>query len=132
MSFSISVTVNTSELEAIIQRCGSYPSEVGNDIGNKILTESKILCPVDTSNLVNSAKLDFPGGKVLARISYEPKYGLYQELGFHHWRSGKFIQNSFLLPAVDHFAKDFLAPGTWTPIFLGGKGGIGGVTYERS
>lgn len=34
-------------------------------------------------------------------------YGFYQEVGFHHWKSGKFIINPFLRPAFEIGKKKF-------------------------
>jgi len=35
-------------------------------------------------------------------------YGIYQEMGFHHWRSGQFIQNPFMVPAVEQVRGGFV------------------------
>jgi hypothetical protein len=117
MGFSINVTVDTTSLENIIGKLESYPPEVGKKIGGQIASEARALAPVDTSALVNSISEEYPGGNVLARINVFQDYGLYQELGFHHYRSGQFIQNPFLIPAVEHWASEFLSPTTWVPIF---------------
>lgn len=38
----------------------------------------------------------------------EPPYGVYQERGFHHWKSGQFIQNAALVPAFEQVAPEFV------------------------
>ena len=103
MSFSISVHVDTSGLERIAAALNTYPPQVGKYIGGQVAAEARIL----------------------ARINVFQFYGLYQELGFHHYRSGKFIQNAFLNPAVQHWAGQFLSASTWAPMFYGGAGGFG-------
>ena len=117
MSFSISVTIDTAGLERIAAKLDTYPSEVGKHVGGQVTAEARALAPVDTSALRNSIQDEYPGGNILARINVWQYYGLYQELGFHHWRSGAFIQNPFLVPAVEHWAGYFLSPSTWMPIF---------------
>jgi hypothetical protein len=117
MSFSISVTIDTAGLEAIAAKLDSYPPIVGKKIGGQVASEARILAPYDTGALKDSIQEEYPGGNILARINVFQDYGIYQELGFHHWRSGQFIQNAFLVPAVEHWAGEFLSPATWAPIF---------------
>ena len=117
MSFSISISVDTAGLEKIAAKLDSYPPEVGKKIGGQVASEAKVLAPVDTGALINSIKEEYPGGNILARINVWQNYAIYQELGFHHYRSGQFIQNAFLVPAVEHWAGEFLSPSTWMPIF---------------
>jgi hypothetical protein len=117
MGFSINVYVDTAGLEKIAAKLDTYPPMVGRRIGGQVTAEARILAPVDTGALRNSIKDEYPGMPILARINVWQYYGLFQELGFHHWRSGEFIQNPFLVPAVEHFAGMFLSPSTWAPMF---------------
>ncbi len=63
-----------------------------------VVSEAKIRCPVDTGNLRNSITWgEVENGYIVgSHVEYAP----YQELGFHHYRSGRFIQNPYLLPGL--------------------------------
>lgn len=61
-------------------------------------TEAKRLCPVDTGVLQNSITHERHG--LRGRVGTNVIYGLFQEVGYKHWKSGQFIQNPYLLPAL--------------------------------
>lgn len=117
MSFAINVTVDTAGLEKIISNLEVVPPQIGKMIGGYVASEARVLAPYDTGALMNSIQEEYPGGNILARINVWQEYGVFQELGFHHYRSGAFIQNPFLLPAVEHWAPIFTSPATWKRIF---------------
>lgn len=64
-----------------------------------VVSEAKRRCPVDTGNLRNSIEWG-RDGKQAVIVGTVIRYGVYQELGFIHKHSGRFIQNAFLLPAL--------------------------------
>lgn len=79
--------------------------EIENYVSNKlelaaelVVSEAKQRCPVDTGNLRNSIEWGRVRDGVIVGSAVE--YSVYQELGFIHWRSGRFIQNAFLLPGL--------------------------------
>ena len=117
MGFSINITVDTAGLERIAAKLETYPAEVGKKIGGQVASEARALAPYKTGALKSSIQEEYPGGNILARINVFQEYGIYQELGFHHWITGQFIQNAFLTPAVEHWAGEFLSPATWMPMF---------------
>ena len=59
--------------------------------------------PVATGRLRDSLKVEEEpkSGGLGYVVSSDCPYGLYQELGFHHWLSGAWIQNPFLIPALE-------------------------------
>jgi len=63
-----------------------------------VVGEAKRRCPVDTGNLRNSIEWGRDEESVIVGSVVE--YAPYQELGFVHYRSGRFIQNAFLVPAL--------------------------------
>jgi hypothetical protein len=117
MSVSISVTIDTRELERIARQLDVKKHEVGKKLGPMVLADAKGQSPVDTGLLKSSIELQYPGGDVLARIQTNIEYGKYQELGFHHYISGKFIQNPFLVPAIEMNTGIFFSPSTWRVLF---------------
>ena len=60
---------------------------------------AKVLSPIDTGNLRSSITHEILTDE--ARVGLNTEYAPYQEYGFRHWKSGKFIQNPFLRPALD-------------------------------
>lgn len=62
-----------------------------------VVAEAKRRCPVDTGTLRNS--IDWAGAGLAVVIGTPVEYGVYQELGFRS-RSGRFVQNAFLLPGL--------------------------------
>ena len=117
MSVSISVTVDTRELERIANQLEVKKHEVGRMIGPKAESYAKGFAPVDTGALLSSIQTKYPGGDILARIQTRMDYAKYQELGFHHYISGQFIQNPFFVPAIEQVSGEFFAPGTWRVLF---------------
>ena len=59
--------------------------------------------PVATGRLRDSLKVEEEpkSGGLGYIVSSDCPYSLYQELGFHHWLSGAWIQNPFLIPALE-------------------------------
>ena len=86
-----------------------------------VQADAKANVPIDTGNLKGSltysvlgdspSAVETPavqsdsvgrGPKDNAIIGTNVEYGIYQEYGFTHWRSGNFIKNTFLRPALDN------------------------------
>ena len=65
-----------------------------------VQADAKADAPKNTGNLQGSItyKVSEDDGKVGTNV----EYAIYQEYGFRHWRSGKFIQNAYLRPALDN------------------------------
>jgi hypothetical protein len=116
MSFSITVTVDTQELERIAAQLDGKTDTVVKNIAYEATGKAKTYSPIDTGYL-RSSIIDEPMGNAWHRINVDAYYGIYQELGFHHWKSGKFIQNPFLIPAVEEVSGKFFSPSTWSILF---------------
>ena len=117
MSIGISIIVDTAELDRILGQIPAKKAQIGKEIGLRAEGYAKTYAPIDTGALRNSIATEFPGGNVLARIQTDIHYGKYQELGFHHYISGQFIQNPFLVPAVEQVSGEYFSPGTWRRLF---------------
>jgi hypothetical protein len=116
MSFSINVTVDTAELERIAGQLDVKTDGVVRVMGEEVAGRAISHAPVDTGALVNSIRMD-EMGPGWVRVAPHVEYAIYQELGFHHYKSGKFIQNPFLVPAVEEVAGKFLSAAAWAPLF---------------
>ena len=127
MGYSVSVYIDTTELDRIAAQLDVKKAQVLRTLGAKVEIVAKSLCPVDTGALWNSLHMFMPDNST-ARIESKPgavnantgapvaEYGIYQELGFHHYRDG-FVHNPFLTPAVESIATEFVSPQTWSPLF---------------
>ena len=71
--------------------------------------------PVDTAALANSIHPE-QQAQFLWRIQDGVEYGVYQELGFRHFGSGAFIQNPFMIPAVEFIRPHFERQ--WGALFI--------------
>ena len=128
MQYSVSWKVDTSELDRIAKQLDVKADQVIRVLGVKAEVRAAGLAPWDTGSLVNSMTSEFVGNQA-ARVGPKAgavnaetgapvvEYAIYQELGFHHWKSGQFIQNAFLTPAIESLATEFASPTTWMPLF---------------
>ena len=117
MSYSISITIDTSKLDKILDLLDSRADKVVEEYAQKAESSVKDLAPIDTGALKNSIHT-INMGYAWRRIQPEVgMYALYQELGFHHHYSGNFIQNPYLTPGVEMHASSFLSPNAWRPLF---------------
>lgn len=94
------ITIDTRELDRIKANLRPRAERIVKESAFGVETVAKIVCPKDTHNLKNNI-----GARQVGQFSWlvedGTEYGVYQELGFHHWRSGQFIQNPFMVPAVE-------------------------------
>lgn len=123
MSFSISVTIDTRELDRIAAQLDMKADEIVKNMAFKVEGNARALAPVDTGALSASMATEhqesawYRIGPTVGAGQGGPAYAIYQELGFTHWISGQFIQNPYLTPAVEMIAGEFLSPATWQPLF---------------
>ena len=82
---------------------------------------AKYYAPHDEGLLETSIKAE-KIGKLQWRVFTNLEYGLYQELGFTHWKSGVWIQNAFLRPAMQRTRIEINsnAQGIWAGYPMGG------------
>jgi len=118
MSIGISIIVDTAEIDRILGQIPAKKAQIGKEIGSRAEGYAKMRAPYDIGYLYNATWAEFPGGNILARIAtHDCEYAVYQELGFHHWISGQFIQNPYLVPAVEQVSGEYFSPGTWRRLF---------------
>jgi len=94
------ITLDTTKLDRITANLRPKAGQIIRTSAYAVLADAQMMCPVDTSNLKNSLDVDVKSD-FLAWVHDGTEYGIYQETGFHHWISGTFIQNPFLVPAVE-------------------------------
>lgn len=108
------IVLDTAKLDQIIIR---FPGESANVVkagAFAVLGRAKVKAPYDTGNLKNSLHTE-QKGELLWWVRDGVEYGVYQELGFHHWKSGAFIQNPFMVPAVESSQGHYTA--LWVALF---------------
>ena len=116
MSYSVSIYINTDELERIAAQLETKTDQVIKELAFEAEGNTKAMAPYDTGYLLSSIHTD-PIEVSWMRISVDANYAIYQELGFTHYISGQFIQNPFLTPAIEMIATKFLSPASWAPLF---------------
>lgn len=105
MSFNVSISVKG--LEKFSNFSDKLKKESDNILSDALEKSSELIvsvakqnAPVDTGALRDSIdKKTIKKNRVM--IHDGVFYGIYQELGFWH-KSGKWVQNPFLFPAVDY------------------------------
>ena len=98
------IRLDTRELDRICRELDMNTDQVLRSISFQVEGEAKDKAPVDLGALKGSIKVE-KKGKNKYWVQDGMDYGIYQELGFHHWKSGQFIQNAFMVPAVEKVRK---------------------------
>ncbi len=123
MSYTISVRIDTTVAERILDNMDSRTDKIVREYGEKATGLAGKWAPYDTGALSASIIMENMGyahvrvGPTVGAGPGEPLYAIYQELGFTHYKSGKFIQNPYLTPAVESIAGEFLSAKAWQPLF---------------
>lgn len=110
-----SLTLRVVNAPTVARRLRSYDEAVRSDIRTLVASTADEqhartydLCPKDTFRMAESIRTEFSAGGYAYSMGWRESdftgaglafYPLFQELGFRHWRSGKFIQNPSLFPA---------------------------------
>jgi len=70
--------------------------------GSPVVAEAKRLAPKDTRGLTLSinAAVDESGARHTLFVGTPLQHGLFQCLGFRHWKSGEWIERPYLRPAI--------------------------------
>jgi hypothetical protein len=92
--------LDTRVLDKIIAQHPAKTAQIVRTGAFMVEAEAKVRAPVDTSALVNSIHSEEKTPSTWW-VADGVEYGIFQELGFHHWRSGAFIQRPFMVPAVE-------------------------------
>ena len=95
------VKSDTTELDRIIANMPRNTDAVTGKVAFMVEGMAKQLAPTDTYALrqsINTEKVD----QATYHVQDGVRYGIFQELGFHHHASGAFIQNPFMIPSLEH------------------------------
>jgi len=95
--------VDTRKLDKLLQELEPKASRAVRTSAFAVEAGAKVRAPHETYALRNSikTKTNYEGDPLRAIVHDEVGYGIYQELGFHHYISGQFIQNPFMIPALE-------------------------------
>lgn len=107
MAVAGSIRIDTTRLDEIIANSPRRSAEIVKSAAFATEGRAAELAPVDTGALKNSI-MARAVWNLLWRVSSPMEYAIYQELGFHHWKSGAFIQNPFLVPALEWVRPQFM------------------------
>ena len=95
---SISVSVDTSKLDAIIAKLPGNRDKIIKAAAFHILGEARKRAPVQTGFLRDHSEVT--DGEGYANVEFQAEYAPYVELGHHSWPG-----HPFLTPAVEAEAK---------------------------
>ena len=123
MQVVVTVKVDTSGLDKIIENTENYPPFIIEQLGEKAAAYATVIAPFDTGALsasINSRMI----GEMTAMWRAHVLYDIYQELGTY-----KMAAHPFLAPSLEFISIPALSPQTWSPILYGGNFGIGASSY---
>ena len=107
--------LDTTRLDQIIANVPRNADAIAGRSAFSIEGMAKQLAPHDTYALrqgINTEKIGDARYHVQDSTGVDKNglgYGLYQELGFTHYRSGAFIQNPFMVPSVEAERSKFVS-----------------------
>jgi hypothetical protein len=94
------VKLDTAKLDALIRAAPERANRIVRSGAFAVQGNAVTYAPWETGYLRTTIM-----PKEISRLVYwveaGPEYAIYQELGFVHWLSGAFIQNPFMVPAVE-------------------------------
>lgn len=97
----MTVKLDTLKLDQLIATDDEEAGRIVRKFAFLVEGTASQLAPVDTSALKNSIQAEEHSGPLRWWVHDGVEYGLFQEIGFTHWISGQFIQNPFMVPAVE-------------------------------
>jgi hypothetical protein len=112
ITVSVSTVVQTGGLERLIARLASGAIEhIVSEFAEKIAETARQNAPSETGELKASirAVLDGMSARIIAGEGLPDGRALFQELGFRHFGSGRWVQNAFLTPAFEQHRAAFIA-----------------------
>ncbi|NIN68417.1 MAG: hypothetical protein GTO63_27660 [Anaerolineae bacterium] len=127
------VRLDTRRLDQIAARMQTGPDEALDNLSHEAVEEGiKPRTPVRTGQLRDSYHVWPPEEPNKRIISDGPAdrgrlYGIYQEFGFHHWRTGRPVpgQPHFLAGLHQVFVEPRIAAEIKEVVFTGGRAGAG-------
>jgi len=96
----MSVKLDTAKLDRLIADAPGEFSMIVRESAFAISGDAARRAPYDTGALstgIHATEM----GLALWRVQDSVEYGIFQELGFVHRHGGQFIQNPFMIPAVE-------------------------------
>jgi hypothetical protein len=103
---TIVTTLDTRKLDALITGTDPRAGQIVKSTAINARGKAQTLCPVDTG--YGKGTLHEEEKSTLTWWVIDgTDYLIYQELGFHHVHSGAFIQNPFMVPAVEWVRPQF-------------------------
>jgi hypothetical protein len=92
--------LDTARLDLYIAQIPQRADSAVSKIAFLVEGMAKQIAPHDTYDLRQSINTKREGmGHYIVQDGVH--YGIYQELGFHHYRSGAWIQNPFMIPSLE-------------------------------
>ena len=111
MSFTITITADTKEIERLIVNLDNATDEVIRTLAEEFVGHAFLYAPFEFGALRTSIHA-INMGNAYQRIQPEVDYAIYQELGTY-----KMAAHPFLTPAIEQMSGEFLSPETWQPLF---------------
>lgn len=108
------IKLDTAKLDALIRAMPDRAGKIVKTGAFAVQGEAATRAPYDTGALQNTIKAD-EVDNLHWEVHDGVEYGIYQELGFRHYRSGAFIQNPFMVPAVEAVRPQYSA--MWKEFF---------------
>ena len=94
------VIVDTAKLDALIAAMPERAEKIVRSGAFAVQGEAVTRAPVDTGAL-RASIMAREISNLVWWVEDGMEYGIWQEVGFHHFRSGQFIQNPFMVPGVE-------------------------------
>ena len=115
MSITLVAKLDTARLDEITRQMEPRAQRILKSAAEQVEGIAKTEVPIDTGALRNSISNE-QVAPLTWWVSDGVEYGIYQELGFRHFGSGQFIQNAFMVPAVERVRPTFEQQ--WDELFL--------------
>jgi hypothetical protein len=111
----VKFTLSTRNQQRVVHQLRAFAPKVRkvirDTVGEYAAREYQLaydLCPKDTFFMADHLRIEFSRGGFAYELGWRERdftaagrefYPIFQEFGYRHWRSGRFIQNPSLFPA---------------------------------
>jgi len=110
------IALDTRKLDQIMAAMDFNVDQIIKWLAFQVQGKAQMKAPVDTGALRNSIRIEKVSDGVW-RVLDGVEYGIFQELGFRHRGSGRFVQHPFMVPAAEEIARDMNSGRTWERLF---------------
>jgi len=102
-AISTNIVLDVSGLKVLPAEVQALGKGIVRDAAEEVRSRAWHKAPVATGFMRDQLQVvEYPELTKLGFIVIcDVPYAIFQELGFHHWRSGAWIQNPFLIPALE-------------------------------